>query len=155
MAFKDLNNEELAEIAEFFVVDIVAVNEDKPTKKELLAALNGGDEPVTWEQYNDIFVPTKEKMKSPEVSKAEAEAAELEAMDVADAKAAVAARPVGDVPVKFEGKNPRLDVVGLTFTQQHPYALVDPETAEYLVKNQSGFRLALPTEVADYYGSSR
>lgn len=151
MSFRNLKVDELKSVADFFVVDVeVADEEHGPTKKELIAALSAGKEPVTWEQYNEIYLVAQAEKSAdelPENAEAEVQARE------AEKKAKGQEPPVLEKPVvvKFEGKNPRLDIVGLTFTKQHPFASVDEETAVYLVQKQNGFRVALPSEVAEYY----
>jgi hypothetical protein len=150
MSFQSLKVDELKDVADFFVVDVEAADEEHgPTKKELLAALAAGDEPVTWEQYKDIYLVAKQSDNT---------AAEPENATDADAHAeaaeAVAAEPrdaSNDVLIKYERKNPTYEVVGYTFTPKHPFASVPPEVAEYLVRNVEGFRLAMPSEVTDYY----
>lgn len=149
MSFKNLNVDELKDVAEFFVVDVEAADPEKgPSKKELLAALASGDDPVTWDQYKDIYVKAKEagNDKAPtesgvDLTNAAAEEEEkVEAVDTSDY-----------VLIKYDRKNPTYQVVGYTFTRRHPFASVPPEVAEYLVRQIEGFRLALPSEVTDYY----
>lgn len=149
MSFKNLNVDELKDVAEFFVVDVEAADPEKgPSKKELLAALASGDDPVTWDQYKDIYVKAKEagNDKAPtesgvDITNAAAEEEEkVEAVDTSDY-----------VLIKYDRKNPTYQVVGYTFTRRHPFASVPPEVAEYLVRQIEGFRLALPSEVTDYY----
>ena len=149
MSFQQLNKDELADIAEFFVVDVEAADAEKgPTKKELLAALAAGDEPVTFDQYKEIYLAAKAS-ETPEVVEQNSE--ELH-------EPAPVNEPAEDVDtsdyvlVKFEGKNPTMEVVGYTFTVRHPFQSVPPRVAEYLVRNQPAFRLAMPSEVTDYYG---
>jgi hypothetical protein len=149
MDFKNIQPEELKELAEFFAIDVVAANPDKPTKKELVTALKTGEDPISDEDY-ETFKEAKAtgQDKAPEVEELNAE--------LAQAKAEKPEAEVVDtsnyVLVKFEGNNPRIDLVGHTFYKRHPFASVDPETAEYIVRNHEGFRLALPSEVSDYYG---
>lgn len=151
MSFKNLTSDELAEVAEFFVVDVEAAGE-KPTKKELLAALSSGDEPVTWEQYNDIYLKAKASGmdKNAQVEKEKEETAK-DAEEASKTKPAEPKDTSNYVLIKYDRQNPTFEVVGYSFTRRHPFASVPPETAEYLVRNIEGFRLALPSEVADYY----
>lgn len=173
MSFDSLNKDELDAVTKFFAVDVEAANEDKgPTKKEYIAALESGDDPVTWEDYKEVYVPAKESGQdvNPEVkaaeeaAKAEAEAREAEeaqadAEEESDEEEPKAAADEGDEPVdeedfvivKFERKNPTFEVYGYRFTKAHPYARVPEEVATKLVQEQTGFRIALPKEVADYY----
>lgn len=144
MSFTRLNKDELVEVAKFFVVDVEPADEEKgPTKKELLAALSAGDEPVTWDDYNNIYLAAKkegqDKAKGP---------------DLADATEPTPTEPAEyDGPtalVKLTSQNRRLDKFGYTFTQSHPFHKVPEEVAELMVRS-GDFRLALPSEVADFY----
>lgn len=142
MSFRDLKVDELAKVAEFFVVDVEAAS-DKPTKKELIAALNSGDDPVTWEQYTDIYL--------------KAEVPDDLTEEVPVGKPVKATEPTEEVDtsdyvlVKYDRKNPTYQVVGYSFSKRHPFVAVPPEIAEYLILRQEGFRQALPSEVAEYY----
>lgn len=146
MSFSSLNKEELEKVAEFFVVDVEAADADKgPTKKELLAALASGDEPVTWDQYKDIY------LKAVETGNAEPESVDDEEDVVVEAKPDKYADSKR-VIIKYDRKNPSYEVLGYTFSKRHPFASVPQEVAEHLVRNVEGFRLALESEVTDYYG---
>lgn len=147
MTFKNLNNDELALVADFFVKDVVSVK-DAPTKKELLAALASGDPadendaPVTWEDYQNIFLPAQGDRKPA--------GKDLTSSDIKEVKKVE--EKYEPVLVKMERANPRFDIRGYTFTKEHPYRGVRPEDADYLVRFVEGFRLAAPSEVNDYYG---
>lgn len=130
---------ELKELAEFYVVDVEAKNEGKPTKKELLTALTESDQKIGDEDVENFL-----KAKKEEAPKADSEPKKEEE----------AAEPVDTsnyVLVKYERKNPTFETIGYVFTTRHPFASVPPEVAEHLVRNMEGFRLALPSEAADYY----
>lgn len=141
--FNSLKVNELKAIAEFFVVDVVAANPDKPGKAELVAALESGDDPVTWEQYETIFLPAQRTADEPAGPDLTAKKEKSEKPKVIDTS--------NYVLIKMERRNPRYDIAGLSFTKEHPYHSVDPETAEFIVRNIEGFRLAMPSELADYY----
>lgn len=145
MSFSTLKVEDLKKVAEFFVVDVEAADEDKgPTKKELLAALSAGDDPVTWDQYKEIYLPAVEAGNDKPV--------EDEDDDVEPAPAPVDKYADSEkVLIKYERKNPTFEILDFTFTTRHPFASVPAEVAEHLVRNVEGFRLALPSELKDYY----
>ena len=157
MSFQNLKVDELKKVAEFFAVDVEPADADKgPTKKELLAALSDGDDPVTWEQYNDIYL--KAVADGQDTTKGAEEAEKSDKKDKAEAKdepveeKKVSERDSEDqVLVKYERKNPTFEVVGYTFTQKHPFKSVPASVAEHLVRNVEGFRVALPSEVTEYY----
>lgn len=141
MSFNSLKKDELAKVAEFFVVDVEAADPEKgPSKKELLAALAAGDDPVTWDQYKEVYLEA-----NPEVEEKQTPLAP--SVPVANP-----APQEDSVPIRYIGNNGTLEVVGYTFTQAHPFASVPAPVAEYLVLKVEGFRMALPSEVADYYG---
>ena len=176
MSFQTLNKDELIEVAEFFNKDVVPADEKKgPTKAELIAALASKDadipedEPVTWEDYKDVYLVAKAdgQVKSPEVLEEEELARQLAEEEAAQAQGdEEEEEEVSDdseeneipdedaeppVLVKCERKNPRFDVAGYTFTKDHPFHSVPPATAEYLIRHQEGFRQATPSELADFY----
>lgn len=158
MSFQNLNKEELAEVAEFFVVDVEAADEENgPTKKELIAALAAGDEPVSWDDYKDTFLAAKEAgtAEAPKGVESLPDTDDEDSEEIATPKKAGKPEPVDKsdhVLVKYQRKNPTWEVVGYTFTAKHPFASVPAEVAEYLIRQQEGFRLALPSEVTEYYG---
>lgn len=143
MSFQSLNKDELTAVAEFFVVDVEVADAEKgATKKELLAALAAGDDPVTWDQYKEIYLKNAVEL-APQAPKVEAQSAAVEEDEPEDEGNLVL--------VRYLRRNPTWEVVGYTFTKEHPFKSVPAEIAEYLVLKQEGFRLALPTEVSDYY----
>lgn len=60
--------------------------------------------------------------------------------------------PTDKYLVKMTRDNPRFDTRGYTFTQAHPYALVDGKDLEYILTKEDGFRQALPSELQEFYG---
>lgn len=53
--------------------------------------------------------------------------------------------------IKMTRKNYRFDVLGITFTKEHPYAAVDKSKAQRILREYKGFVIALPDEVEEYY----
>lgn len=143
MSFRNLDVSELASVVEFFAVEIEAADLNKPSKKELLAALAAGDKPVTWEDYETIYLPTVEKMRATEVKP--------EPAPVVVEEVIVVEEPEENVILKMERENPRFDIYGYTFTKEHPYRPVTEDAAEFIMATVEGFRPATPREVADYY----
>jgi hypothetical protein len=56
-----------------------------------------------------------------------------------------------DVLIKMERKNPTFQAYGVTFTREHPYAIVNESTAQEIIDNYEGFRLASPAEAKAFY----
>ena len=48
--------------------------------------------------------------------------------------------------------NFRYDIMGHTFTQDHPFVAMHKDAAQQIFDKEEGFRLATPKEVQDYYG---
>lgn len=154
MSFQNLKKEELEDIAKFFVLDVEVADPEKgATKKELLAALAAGDEPVTQEDYETYLAA---KASGSDKSKEEklAEAAAKDAADDSEEEEDAEEEPVDKsdwVLVKMERKNASYETDGFRFAQVHPFNSVPPHVAKYLVTKVGGFRVALPDEVNDYY----
>lgn len=157
MSFSQLNREELQSVVTFFNkdLDLKVADEDKgPTKKELVAALASGDpdaeaegeRPVTWDDYQKLYVPSREaaqvkaKNNAPDLTSAKQPEPELDVAEDDDDKELV----------KFTGKNPRFDIAGFTFSKDHPFRAVPSAKVSYLVSTGL-FRPATGDEVADYY----
>lgn len=56
-----------------------------------------------------------------------------------------------DVLVKMERKNPTYQTFGITFTREHPYAVVNEDLAQRIIDMEEGFRMASPSEVKAFY----
>ena len=56
-----------------------------------------------------------------------------------------------DVLVKMERKNPTFQTFGITFTREHPYAVVNEDLAQKIIDTEDGFRLASPSEARAFY----
>jgi hypothetical protein len=48
--------------------------------------------------------------------------------------------------------NFRYDIMGYTFTKEHPFVAMHKDSAQQIFDIEEGFRLATPKEVQDYYG---
>ena len=56
-----------------------------------------------------------------------------------------------DVLLKMERKNPSFQAYGHVFTREHPYAIVNEETAQQIIDSFEGFRVASPSEARSFY----
>lgn len=140
-----LKVEVLQDVADWFAVEVESADPEKVTKKEILAALAAGENPVSWEDYETIYLPAKA-----EVAAKSAPVVELTGL----AQPVVVVEPVDEEPkvlVIMERENGRYDIRGYTFTKDHPFNHVREKDAEFIIKHDYGFRLALPSELADYY----
>jgi hypothetical protein len=128
MSFEEMNINELRDVAREFGVDIEKIK----TKTGIAGAL--ATDGVTYEMYNTISL---------------AEKVELEP-EVVEPKNEVKAG-VESLLVRMERENGIYETRGVTFTREHPYALVDVSTAQDIFDNEEGFRPATPRELQEFY----
>jgi len=138
MSFDSLTLIDLKKIAEEFGVDSPV----KITKKALIEILN--EEGVTYEIYSHfdkIEKDTNELEKENEPVQANFYLNQSAAQQVEQNK----------VLVKMERKNASYMVGRYNFTQEHPYVAMPVWDAQYIFDSETGFRLANPGEVQQYY----
>lgn len=66
--------------------------------------------------------------------------------------------PQQEYLIKMTRANPYFEVASVVskgkvfrFTQEHPYAIMDARTAQYVLERETGFRQAFPDELAEFY----
>jgi hypothetical protein len=131
MSFETLKVSELKKIAEDFGVDI----ESLKNKADIIAALS--EEGVSWSIYKKTLN-----------DEAEAEDMKEETLPKFDPKKEISKDAV---LVKMERANFRYDIMGHTFTKEHPFVAMAPDQAQSIFDKEEGFRLATPKEVQDFY----
>jgi hypothetical protein len=132
MSFETLKISELKKIAEDFAVDTDGLK----TKVDIIASL--AEEGVTWSVYNSTIKKIED----------ESEEMSVEILPKFDPKAA---QPENTVLVRMTRENFRFDIMGVTFTKEHPFVAVTEEIAQEIFDKEEGFRLASPREVQEYY----
>ena len=132
MSFETLKISELRKIAEDFGVDTEALK----NKNDIVASL--ADEGVTWAVY-------QKTIKDVEDAK---EDISHEILPKFDPKAE---QPENTVLVRMTRANFRYDIMGFTFTKDHPFVAMDKEKAQEIFDKEDGFRLANPKEVQEFY----
>lgn len=132
MSFDTLKVAELKKIAEDFAVDV----ESLKNKNDIIAALS--EEGVTWSVYSK----TIEKMEE------EAEDMSEEVLPKFDPKKD---QPQDTVLVRMTRANFRYDIMGHTFTKDHPFVAMKDKEAQAIFDKEEGFRLATPKEVQEFY----
>ncbi len=133
MSFETLKVAELRKIAEDFAVDTDGIK----NKADIVAAL--AEEGVTWSVYQKTIKDVKEA-----------------AEEFADTEEILPrfnpdAQPENTVLVRMTRENYRYDVIGFTFTKEHPFIAMTEENAQEIFDKEEGFRLATPKEVQEYY----
>jgi len=133
MSFETLKLSELKKIAEDFAVETQGLK----NKADIIASL--AEEGVTWSVYNK----TIEKIEKESEDMAE------EVLPKFDPKAE---HPADTVLVRMTRANFRYDILGYTFTKEHPFVAMHSDSAQEIFDKEEGFRLATPKEVQEYYG---
>jgi hypothetical protein len=130
MSFETLKLAELKKVAEDFAVDIDGIK----NKDGIIAAL--AEEGVTWSVYSKTLQDIEENTE------------EIEVLPKFDPKVE---QPEDTVLVRMTRANYRYDIMGYTFTKDHPFVAMSKEKAQGIFDKEEGFRLATPAEVQDFY----
>lgn len=131
MSFDTLKVSELKNIAEDFGVE----TEELKNKKDIIAALT--EEGVSWAIYQKTIKDIDDNKE------------EIEILPKFDPKKETAE---DEVLVRMTRANFRYDILGHTFTREHPFVAMNPKDAQEIFDKEDGFRLANPKEVQDFYG---
>jgi hypothetical protein len=132
MSFETLKVADLRKIAEDFAVDTDGLK----NKNDIIAAMS--EEGVTWAVYQKTVK---------DLDDAEEDADEV--LPRFDPKKDQAK---DSVLVRMTRANFRYDILGYTFTDEHPFIAMKEEDAQSIFDKEEGFRLATPKEVQDFYG---
>ena len=130
MSFDTLKVAELKKIAEDFAVDTDSLK----NKNDIIAAL--AEEGVTWAVYEQT------------IKKIEEEKEEIEILPKFNPKQDIAE---DTVLVRMTRANFRYDIMGFTFTKEHPFVAMHKDKAQAIFDKEEGFRPATPKEVQDFY----
>jgi hypothetical protein len=131
MSFETLKVAELKKIAEDFAVD----TEGLKNKADIIAAL--AEEGVTYAVYAKTIEVLEE--------------AEVEADEVLPKFDPKKEQPKDNVLVRMTRANFRYDILGYTFTKEHPFVAMKEEDAQKIFDVEEGFRLATPREAQEFY----
>ncbi len=130
MSFDTLKVAELKQIAEDFAVDI----EEQKGKKDIIAAL--AEEGVTWAIYK----------KAKDI-----EEEELEMNETLPKAAPKVIKEEDLVLVKMIRPNFSYEIMGYSFSKEHPFVAMDKDTAQAIFDKEEGFVMATPAEVQEFY----
>jgi hypothetical protein len=130
MSFETLKVSELKKIAEDFGVDTEAAK----GKPSLIAAL--AEEGVTWAVYEKTIKDIDENK---------------EEVDILPKFDPNKEQDKDTILVRMTRANFRYDILGHTFTKEHPFVAMKQEQAQEIFDKEEGFRLATPKEVQDFY----
>jgi hypothetical protein len=132
MSFETLKISDLRKIAEDFGVD----TEDLKNKNDIIASL--AEEGVTWAVYEKTIKDVEN-------------ATEDISQEVLPKFDPNKEQPENTVLVRMTRANFRYDIMGFTFTKDHPFVAMDKEKAQQIFDKEEGFRLANPKEVQEFY----
>lgn len=121
---------ELRKIAEDFAVD----TEGLKNKADIIATL--AEEGVTFAVY----------AKTVDLQEEEAEMNEDEVLPKPDKS-----QSKDNVLVRMTRANFRYDILGYTFTKDHPFVAMKEDDAQKIFDVEEGFRLATPKEAQEFY----
>lgn len=130
MSFETLKVAELRKIAEDFAVD----TEGLKNKADIIAALS--EEGVTYTIY----------AKTLNIEEPEAEMKEEKVLSKNDKN-----QSKDNVLVRMTRANFRYDILGYSFTKEHPFVAMKEEDAQKIFDVEEGFRLATPKEAQEFY----
>jgi hypothetical protein len=130
MSFDTLKVAELKKIAEDFAVETTSLK----NKNDIIAALS--EEGVTWAVYEQT------------IKKIEEEAEETEVAPRFDKNQKLTEDMV---LVRMTRPNFRYDIMGHTFTKEHPFVAMSSDKAQAIFDKEEGFRPATPKEAQDFY----
>jgi hypothetical protein len=130
MSFDTLKVAELKKIAEDFAVETTSLK----NKNDIIAALT--EEGVTWAVYEQT------------VKKIEEEAEEIEVTPRFDKNQKITEDMI---LVRMTRNNFRYDIMGHTFTKDHPFVAMSSDKAQAIFDKEEGFRPATPKEAQDFY----
>jgi hypothetical protein len=132
MSFETLKVSELKAVAEEFGVE----TEGLKNKSDIIAAL--AEEGITWTLYQDTVKKIEE----------ESVPVEEEVLPRFDATKEISK---DQVLVRMTRANFRYDIMGKTFTKDHPFVAMSQDDAQKIFDKEEGFRLATPAEVKEFY----
>jgi len=132
VSFETLKISELKKIAEDFAVETQGLK----NKADIIAAL--AEEGVTWSVYSKTIKQIEEELEN----------MDTEVLPKFDPKAE---QPEDTVLVRMTRDNFRYDIMGVTFTKEHPFVAMSRDDAQEIFDKEEGFRLATPKEVQEYY----
>jgi len=134
MSFNSMKLQELRDVAENFGVDLHGVK----AKKDLIELLD--EEGVTFDLYQKFFAAEKDAPEN-----------HLDNFNVQNQQLNLPSPDQQTVLVKMDRVNNLYETCGFTFTREHPYVAMSGWQAQGIFDVETGFRLATPKEIQEYY----
>jgi hypothetical protein len=135
MSFQSLKINELRSVADSFGVDL----EDAKSKTAIITLLE--EEGVTY----DLYEKFSDIQKEDPTDMIEADYVAGDALKVLDTDSQ------NTVLVKMDRHNGMYQTAGFTFTRDHPFVAMTESQAQFIFDTETGFRMATPKEIQEYY----
>lgn len=137
--FNDLSRNELIRTAdEDFAFDLS--EDEKKSKATLLAAFTEAEL-----KFSDYL------LANPQEEPEEVEETEFVIVSNPQEEKAEKVKEEDKMLVRMDRENPLFEFRRYRFTRQHPYALMERNDAEAIMRSEEGFRQAFPSELDEYY----
>lgn len=140
MSFAKMSKEELEQVAETFGVDIDGRWGDQRIVAEILS------DGITWEMWEEANALVDPELIEQNVPEPEPEP-EPEKKDTTKRFKSKNSVEL----LKMERWNPSFHILGYKFTREHPFVLVKPDEAMWIMAHEVGFRIATPEEAEAFY----
>lgn len=141
MSFSKMEKSDLLTVAETFGVEVDGRWGEERIRTEILGDGITWD---MWEEANASVIPELLDEVEPEPEEEEPEPVKQETTQRFKARNSVEL-------LKMERWNPTFSILGYKFEREHPFVLVKPEDAEWIMAHEEGFRIATPEEAEAFY----
>jgi hypothetical protein len=144
MSFATMDKPELLDVAEIFGVEID--DTDKTEKDIIIDLLSDG---ITYEMYVAAKTEGDVELANEIVSAPEPEPV-IEVEETVKTTQKFKSKNAREL-LKMERWNPTFNILGYRFEKEHPFVLVTPDEASWIMSHEEGFRLATPEEAQEFY----
>lgn len=141
MSFAKMSKADLEQVAETFGVEIDGRWGEQRIVAEIL---NDGITWDMWEEANQLVDPELIEQNVPEPED------EPEPEQKPDTTKRFKSKNAVEL-LKMERWNPTFQILGYKFTREHPFVLVKPDEANWIMAHEHGFRIATPEEAEAFY----
>lgn len=148
MSFKELDKEQLTNVAEAFGVEI----DGRWKEPRIIEAIL--EDGVTWDMWEDANKSVSKELLEQNLGIDDLpDDEEVAAVERPLAAKKFKAKNAVEL-LKMERWNPAFNILGYRFTRTHPFVLVKPDDASWIMSHEEGFRIASPEEAEEFYKQS-
>lgn len=143
MSFAKMEKKDLLQVAETFGVEVDGRWGEQRIVAEIL---NDGIDWAMWEDAQKSVDPDLIEQNLEVLQEEEEEKPEIPADTTQKFKSKNSVELL-----KMERWNPSFSILGYEFTREHPFVLMKPEDATWIMSHEEGFRIATPQEAEAFY----